>query len=186
MRCACTPAANPDHHLHLARALAREGAYDRALRALADFMRLEPDSPLTARFERLFAKGMDPVEKLLTDTMKEHDVPLEEIGAAINMWLEYRIVIGRKPLNSRDPGAWAAALDYTVRKVNFHEALLADVAGWYSTRESLTRKRHGDLVEGLDIMPCDYRYYRGKENPLDKLVEAAEMMEQLEERFRQP
>jgi len=38
----------------------------------------------------------------------------------------------------------------------------------------------------LDIMPCDYRYFRGDENPLDKLVEAAVMMEELEERFRRP
>jgi hypothetical protein len=63
---------------------------------------------------------------------------------------------------------------------------LKDLAGWYGTREALVRKRHADLVDALDIMPCDYRYFRGKENPLDKLVEAAEMFERLEERFRQP
>jgi hypothetical protein len=32
-------------------------------------------------------------------------------------------------------------------------------------------------------MPCDYRYFREKDNPLDKLVEAASMLEDLEERF---
>jgi tetratricopeptide (TPR) repeat protein len=177
---------NPDHYLHLARVLARDGQYDRSLRALADFLRLEPDSPLTERFERLFATGMDPVERLLTDTMNTHDVPLEEIGAAINMWLEYRISSGRKPLTLRDPGSWAAALDYTVRKVNFREAPLAQLAEWYKTREGAIRRRHLELVETLDILPCDYRYFRGNENPLDKLVEAAEMLEELEERFHQP
>ena len=40
------------------------------------------------------------------------------------------------------------------------------------------------LVRTLDVMPCDYRYFVGKENPLDKLVEAAAMLEELEERFR--
>ena len=35
-------------------------------------------------------------------------------------------------------------------------------------------------------MPCDYRYFTGKDNPLDKLVEAAELLRQLEEKFRQP
>lgn len=177
---------NPDLYLDLARILARNGEYDKALRALAEFLRLEPDSPLTERFERLFAKGMDPVEKQLTEIMKAHDVPLEEIGAAINMWLEYRITIGRKRLNMRSPGAWAAALDYTVRKVNFREASLANLSKWYGVSQSTIRKRHEELVETLDIMPCDYRYFRGKENPLDKLVEAATMMEKLEERFRRP
>jgi hypothetical protein len=41
-------------------------------------------------------------------------------------------------------------------------------------------------VETLDIMPCDYRYLRGKNNPLDKLVEAAVMLEEMERRFREP
>jgi hypothetical protein len=35
-------------------------------------------------------------------------------------------------------------------------------------------------------MPCDYRYFRGVDNPLDKLVEAANMLETLEERFYKP
>ena len=48
------------------------------------------------------------------------------------------------------------------------------------------RAYHNDLVQALDIMPCDYRYFRGDENPLDKLVEAAAMLEDLEERFRRP
>jgi len=34
-------------------------------------------------------------------------------------------------------------------------------------------------------MPCDYRYFTGLQNPLDKLVEAAELLEQLEERFNE-
>jgi hypothetical protein len=34
-------------------------------------------------------------------------------------------------------------------------------------------------------MPCDYRYFVGSQNPLDKLVEAAELLEQLERRFHE-
>ena len=48
--------------------------------------------------------------------------------------------------------------------------------------QATVRRRHEELVDAIDIMPCDYRYFCGKENPLDKLVEAATMMEQLEER----
>ena len=33
-------------------------------------------------------------------------------------------------------------------------------------------------------MPRDYRYFREDENPLDKLVEAASMLEEMEEQFR--
>jgi hypothetical protein len=34
-------------------------------------------------------------------------------------------------------------------------------------------------------MPADYRYFTGDDNPLDKLVEAAQMLELLERRFQE-
>ena len=177
--------SNPDHYLNLARALARFGDYDHALRALADFMRYEGDTDLTARFERLFANAMDEVETLITEKMTAAGIPLEEVGAAIQMWLEYRISIGRRPLSLRKPEAWAAALDYTVRKVNFREVTQREVEELYAVSNSTLRSHFNELLETLDIMPCDYRYFRGTDNPLDKLVEAAAMLERLEQRFRQ-
>ncbi|MCD6554051.1 MAG: tetratricopeptide repeat protein [Anaerolineae bacterium] len=177
--------SNPDHYLNLARALARFGDYDRALRALADFMRYEGDTTLTARFERLFANAMDEVETLITEKMTAAGISLEEVGAAIQMWLEYRIAIGRRPLSMRKPETWAAALDYTVRKVNFREVTQREVGELYGISNNTLRSHFNELVETLDIMPCDYRYFRGENNPLDKLVEAAAMLERLEERFRE-
>ena len=174
----------PDHHLNLARALARFGDYEGTLRALGDFLRTESDPALTERFERLFGNAMDEVETLLTEVMTQHDLPLDIIGAAIQMWMEYRIAVGRRPLDVSDPLPWAAALDLTVRKVNFREAPLREIASWYGAQPSTVRKHHMDLVKTLDVMPCDYRYFRGDQNPLDKLVEAAAMLEELEERFR--
>ena len=90
-----------------------------------------------------------------------------------------------RSLDLSQPGAWAAALDYTVRKVNFQEATIEEMANWYSISETAVRSNHADLVSTLDIMPCDYRYFRGEDNPLDKLVEAAMMLEDLEKRFRE-
>lgn len=177
---------NPDYHLHLAQALARFGNYDRALKALGEFIRYESDVRLVDRFKMLFVNAMDEVETLITEKMTEQEVPLDEIGAAIQMWLEYRIALGRRPLSIRKPQAWAAALDYTVRKVNFRDTVLKDLSDFYDVGESSIRSHHKDLVETLDIMPCDYRYFRGKNNPLDKLVEAATMLEELERRFREP
>ena len=176
----------PAYVLQLARALARGGNFDRALKALAEFIRLEPDSALAERFEQLFASGMDEVEILLTDKMTTAETPLELIGAAIQMWLEYRIALGRNTLIMRKPETWAAALDYTIRKVNLRSVTRQDIANFYKISESAVRDRHQDLVETLDVMPCDYRYFVGKTNPLDKLVEAAELLEQLEAHFQEP
>ncbi|MBC7250955.1 MAG: tetratricopeptide repeat protein [Anaerolineae bacterium] len=177
--------SNPDHYLNLARALARFGDYDRALHALADFIRYEGDTELAARFEQLFANAMDEVETLITERMTASGIPLEEVGAAIQMWLEYRIALGRRPLTMRKPETWAAALDYTVRKVNFREITQREIEELYGVSNSALRSHFNELVETLDIMPCDYRYFRGDNNPLDKLVEAAAMLERLEKRFRQ-
>jgi tetratricopeptide (TPR) repeat protein len=175
-----------EFHLNLARALARYGDFDTAIRALGSYIRFEPDRTLAERFEHLFGEGMDEVETLLTQQMNEQELPLEIIGAAVQMWFEYRICIGRRPLVIRKPETWASALDYTIRKVNFRELTQREIADLYNVSPSTVRSYHNDLVQALDIMPCDYRYFRGEENPLDKLVEAAAMLEELEERFRQP
>jgi tetratricopeptide (TPR) repeat protein len=175
-----------DYWLNHARALARSGDYDRALKSLAEFIRVEKEPELVERYERLFANAMDDVETLLTQKMTAADLPMEEIGAAIQMWLEYRITIGRQSLVIRKPEAWAAALDFTVRRVNLKIAPARDVAAHYGISEQTLRERHHALIKVLDIMPCDYRYFTSKDNPLDKLVEAAEMLAQLEDRFKQP
>ena len=175
-----------DYWLNHAKALARSGDYDLALKSLAEFIRVEKDPELVDRYERMFANAMDEVETLLTQKMTAAQLPMEEIGAAIQMWLEYRITIGRQPLVIRKPEAWAAALDFTVRRVNVKAVSTQDVAAHYSISETTLRERHNALVKALDIMPCDYRYFTGKDNPLDKLVEAAELLQQLEDKFQQP
>jgi tetratricopeptide (TPR) repeat protein len=176
----------PEFHLNLARALARCGDLDAAKRALGLYIHYEPNKELAERFEQLFAEGMDEVETLLTQQMTREGMALEIIGAAVQMWLEYRICIGRRPLIIRKPETWASALDYTIRKVNFCELTQREIAELYAVSPATVRAYHNDLVQALDIMPCDYRYFRGEDNPLDKLVEAAAMLEELEERFRQP
>ncbi|MBN1179449.1 MAG: tetratricopeptide repeat protein [Anaerolineae bacterium] len=177
---------NADFHLDLARALSRGGDFDQALHALANFLRLEPESEVAERFEKLFASGLDKAEELLTEKMTKAGMPLELTGAAMQMWLEYRIAIGRQPLPLRKPETWAAALDYAVRKVNLYPTTQKDIGTIYHVSPNTLRDRFNDLVSTLDVMPCDYRYFIGKQNPLDKLVEAAELLEKLEERFREP
>lgn len=177
---------NPDYRLNLARTLARSGDYDRALKALAEFIGIETDPKLVERYERIFGNAMDEVETLLTKKMTSAGMPLEEIGAAIQMWLEFRITLGRAPLSLRRPEVWAAGLDFTIRRLNLRTVTAQEVAELYSASEQALREKHQALVETLDIMPCDYRYFTGKDNPLDKLVEAAELLEQLELKFRSP
>lgn len=176
----------PAYHLNLAMALARAGDFDQALRAVAEFLRLAPDSRVAERFERLFASGLDEVEAVLTEKMTSAGMSLEEVGAAMKMWLEYRICIGLDPLVLRKPEAWAAALDYTVRKVNLRQVSQQQVADLYGVSQRMLREHFEDLVRTLDVMPCDYRYFVGDQNPLDKLVEAAELLERLERRFHEP
>jgi tetratricopeptide (TPR) repeat protein len=176
---------NPSYHMNLAQILSRAGDFDRALRALANYLRLAPDSPIASRVEQLFASGMDPIEESLTDRMTAAQMPIDMIGAAIQMWMEFRIALGEELLNIPKPEAWAAALDYTVRKVNLRDVPLDKLATLYDVSAETVRKHNATLVKMLDIMPCDYRYFTGTQNPLDKLVEAAELLEQLENRFNE-
>ena len=174
----------PDYHLNLARTQVRLGDYELMLHALGDYLNTETNKVMIDRFEALFSNALDDVETRLTIVMPKEGIPLEVVGAAIQMWVEYRVTMGKGHIDLRHPEEWAAALDHTVRKINFKEASLQELAKWYKTNEAAVRNGHNELVKTLDIMPCDYRYFRGEDNPLDKLVEAAMMLEELEERFR--
>jgi len=175
---------NASYHITLAQMLSRSGDFDRALRSLANYLRLAPESKIVDRIEQLFANGMDPVEQSLTNKMRTAQMPLDIIGAAIQMWMEFIIALGETPLSIPKPEAWSAALDYTVRKVNVREVSLSKLSAFYGVTGETVRKHHKNIVAKLDIMPCDYRYFTGDPNPLDKLVEAAELLEELDTRFK--
>jgi tetratricopeptide (TPR) repeat protein len=177
---------DPEYHLNLARAQARFGQWEEALISLRDFLELEQDTRLHERFRALFQVGMDPVESCLTRTMTSQGLPLEEISAAMQMWWEFRIAAGRRTVSMRKPEVWAAAVDYTTRKLNFRRTTQKEMATLYGVSEGALQSRHQDLVDTLDIMPCDYRYFRGEKNPLDMLVQAAIMLDKLERQFKEP
>ena len=176
---------NARYHMSLAQILSRAGDFDRALRALANYLRLAPDSKVADRIEQLFASGMDQVEESLTERMTAAQMQIDIIGAAIQMWVEFRVALGEEVLIIPKPEAWAAALDYTVRKVNLRDVPLDRLSDFYGVTIETLRKHYSTLVDALDVMPCDYRYFTGAQNPLDKLVEAAELLEKLEVRFTQ-
>ena len=176
---------NPDHFLYLAQCYVRVSNYKGMRKALGQFIHLERDSALVDRFEGLFGNALDPVESLVTETMVEHNASLEIVGAAMQLWLDFKVAVGRDPIQMQAPKlqSWAAALDYTVRKINFYEVEAEILAPWYMVSDQAVLGAYKKLMQALDIMPCDYRYFRGRENPLDKLVEAAMMLDELEQRF---
>lgn len=174
---------NPEYHLNLARAFARSSSFDEAIQALGEYLRTETDAQLASRYERLFSSALDDVESALIEGMRRLELSIQYTGKAIQMWLEYRITIGRRPLRVTKPELWAAALAYTIVKVNFLQLKLGAVAAAFSVSERSLKERFGELVQALDLMPADYRYFVGDQNPLDKLVEAAQIMEELDQRF---
>ncbi len=178
-------ADNPEYHLNLARAYARSGDYQQAMTALGEYLRTEQDEKIAERFERMFSSALDDVETVLIDTMRNNDSTVQQIGKAIQMWLEYRITVGRTPLRIPKPELWAAALTHAVGKVNFVDRKMADVANMYGVSERSLREKYQELVSTLDVMPADYRYFVGEKNPLDKLVEAAKVLEDLDRRFQE-
>ncbi len=175
---------NPEYHLNLARAHARSGDFGEAMNSLGEYLRTETNENMATRFERMFSSALDDVESCLIDNMAKLELTVQHTGKAIQMWLEYRITIGRRPLRVPKPELWAAALAYAVIKVNFLDKKRAEVAEIFEVQENSLKKKYDELVGTLDLMPADYRYYTKKENPLDKLVEVAQMLEDLDRRFR--
>ena len=175
---------NPEYHLNLARAYARSSSYHQAIDALGEYLRTETDDDVAERYQRLFSSALDEVETLLIDTAQKMGMSTQQIGKAIQMWLEYRITIGRRPLRIPKPELWAAALTYAITKVNFTGTKGSEIATTYKISERSLREKYKDLVSTLDLMPADYRYFVGENNPLDKLVEAAQILEDLDRQFQ--
>lgn len=175
---------NAEYHLNLARAYARSGAFDAAMVSLGEYLRTETDKNVATRYERLFSSAMDNVETLLVETMAKLEMTVPEVGKAIQMWLEYRITVGRKPLRIPKPELWAAAVTYAVAKINMADVTRAQIAEGYGISERALQQKYEQLNETLDLMPADFRYFCGEENPLDKVVEAAQLLEEMYGRFR--
>lgn len=176
---------NPEYHLNLARSYARGGNYPEAMRSLGDYLHVETDENIAGRYERLFSSALDDVEQICIDGMRSLNLPVKMIGKAIQMWLEYRLTVGRRPLRLPKPELWAGALTYAVCKINFVEIDRAEIADAYEINERAVKEKFAVLREILDLMPADYRYFVGEENPLDKLIEAAELLDQIYASFRE-
>lgn len=181
---------NPEYHLNLARTYARQGDFGQAMQALGGYLHNEPQDEVADRYEQMFSSALDRVEQALTEMMPALEMTLPQVGKALQMWLEYRIVAGRKPLRILKPEAWAAAITFAIIKVNFLETSRADVAAAYAVTETALKKKYQELVDLLDLMPGDFRYYLGDENPLDRVLaagespEAAAILAELERRFK--
>ncbi|MCI0397521.1 MAG: tetratricopeptide repeat protein [Chloroflexi bacterium] len=180
-----TDSKNPEYHLNLARAYARGGKYPEAMRSLGNYLHNETDENVAARYERLFSTALDEVETILIERMRQMEMPIQQIGKAIQMWLEYRITAGRKLLRIPKPELWAAALAYATCKINFVEKSRAEVAGVFGVSERSLKEKYDELRQSLDLMPADYRYFTGEENPLDKLMEAAQLLDQIYRSFQE-
>lgn len=176
---------NPEYHLNLARAHARSGDFGQAMNSLGEYLRTETKEAVAARYEKLFSSALDEVESLIIEVMGRMGMPVQQTGKAIQMWLEYRITIGRRTLRIPKPELWAAAVTYAIVKVNLREESLDKIAREYEVKPRSLKTKYAQLVETLDLMPSDYRYFTGVENPLDKLVEAAQLLEDLDRRFQE-
>lgn len=175
---------NPEYRLNLARAFARKGDFDHAMQALGEYLRIETKQDIAARYEKLFSSAFDDVEAVMIEKMREMEMPLPQIGKSIQMWLEYRITIGRRPLRIHKPQLWAAAIVYAIIKVNFIEIKKHEIATIFQVNERSLTEKYNELGKVLDVMPADYRYFVGEQNPLDKLVEAAQLLEDLDRQFK--
>jgi hypothetical protein len=62
-------------------------------------------------------------------------------------------------------------------KINLYDVGRVEVAEVYDIELKDLKKTCNMIVKSLDLIPADYRYFIGEENPLDKVFEAAQQLE---------
>jgi hypothetical protein len=62
---------------------------------------------MVSRFESLFSNSLDEIESLVTTIMPAEGISLEVVGSAIQMWVEYRVTVGKDFLDLSHPEEWA-------------------------------------------------------------------------------
>ncbi len=142
--------------MRLAQVLSRAGDFDRALLGTGQLPQTEPESKVASRIEqKLFASGMDPVENVITERMTATHLPIDLIGAAIQMWMELRISLGRSHprylCQARGMGSRGGL--YGAQGEPPRREKLEELANTYETSAETIRKHHETLVTRLDIMP---------------------------------
>lgn len=172
-----TDPSNPEYFLNLARAYARSGNFPDAMRSLGSYLQVEKNEEVAERFEWLFSSIFDKVESSLMEGTQQLDLPMQLVSRAIRMWLEYRLTVGRQPLHIQEPDLWAASLTYLICKINLFDIDRVEVASAYRVSLNDLKSTCNLIVKSLDLIPADYRYFTGDENPLDKVFEAAQQLE---------
>lgn len=166
---------NPEYHINLARAFARAGNYPDARKSLVDYLQLEKGEVPADRYDRLFSSALDAVESRLIEGMGLLKMPVQLTGKAIQMWLEYRLTIGRQPILLLErPGLWASALVFLTSKINSQDVDRQEIAALFRV-EVEDMKDHCDLfVKTLDLVTADNRYFIGDKKSVDDNFEDAQ------------
>lgn len=176
---------NPEYRLNLVKAYARNSQFDEVMEQLGHYLHVETEQGIAERYEWLFSKALDDVEALLIETMKKMEFPVPLIGKGLHLWLEFKLCYGRRPFRTPKPELWAAAVTYAIVKVNFIDVKKHELATIYQITPRALTEKYNTVLDILDIMPADYRYFAGENNPLDKLIEAAQLLDSLEQQFKQ-
>ena len=80
----------------------------------------------------------------------------EVIEAAEDLWTDYG---GSVDFNIKDPQAWAAAVEYTIARLEFREdQTQAKVAAGYGVSESSVSSKYRTLCRELKLCAFDERY----------------------------
>jgi hypothetical protein len=109
---------------------------------------------------------------LLRQNLAEAGYNQEVIENAEYLWTDY---IFSFDVKVKDPKVWAAAVEYTIARLEFREATQAKIAAGYGVSEASVSGKYRLLCEGLGLCAFDERYSTVR-NPAQSQMEQIEAM----------
>jgi len=109
----------------------------------------------TVQIQRDGPNPSDSVEERFVAGMQEHRFGLSEILTAVRLWRDFR---AQAQPTYRNPGGYAAAVEYVICLLGLYEGSLALAGDFYGVSKSTVSRNYRKIRDRLKLVQFDPRY----------------------------
>lgn len=174
----------PGVRLNLTRAVTMARNDTNAGRTLTEYVPLTKAEKPANGSKRLFRSDLGAVESKLLEGMSALALPVQLMGKAFQMWLDYRQINRRQAfLVLERPAVWACALVFLTCLISLQNADRPKIADQFQVDIEQMTNRCNLICKTPDLTAADLRYFHGGKSQLEGVFENVQFRNPLNKRL---